>query len=229
MTPHRLQPIPTAAVQRLSLYLRRLEELNDQSVTTVSSRDLAADIRVTAAQVRRDLTYFGQFGKPGLGYAVGPLIQALRGLFGTDKLWHVVVVGAGDLGRALMRYRGFASKGFKIVAAFDVADSKIGRNIGGVSVHAMSELPSVVRHHDVKLAVLATPPEAAQHAAHQLHAAGVRGILNFAPTMLETPADLAVGPVDLAASLEQLSFQVHEQMQPSTGCAAAQSAGAQRT
>jgi redox-sensing transcriptional repressor len=170
---------------------------------------LAKYLHVTAAQVRKDLAYFGQFGRPGVGYRVGPLIEELRRILGTDRTWSVVVIGAGDLGRALIHYRGFRRKGFELVAAFDVAEDKVGRKIGGVTVRSIETLSEVVRENDVRLAVIATPPEAAQQIANRLVELGVRGILNFAPTTLETPPEVAVGPVDLAATLEQLSFRVH--------------------
>lgn len=202
----RLTPTPT--VQRLSLYLRRLEHLERDAVRKVSSQDLAECLHITAAQVRKDLAHFGQFGRPGVGYRVGPLIHELRHILGTDQTRRVVVVGAGDLGRALLRYRGFRSKGFELVGAFDVAASKIGQRFGDVTVRHIDDLPAVVREHDVRLGVIATPSSAAQKAADMLCEAGVKGILNFAPTTLQTPPGVAVSPVDLAATLEQLSFQV---------------------
>jgi len=202
------QLIPSPAVQRLSLYLRRLEELARDGVGKISSRDLAAYLHLTAAQVRKDLAYFGQFGRSGVGYRVEPLIEELRHILGTDRTWTVVVVGAGDLGRALLRYRGFGSKGFEIVGAFDTSAEKVGQKFGSVTVRHTDELDEVLRTHDVKLGVIAVPTEAAQQIADKLCQGGVKGILNFAPTTLQTPPDVTVGPVDLAATLEQLSFRV---------------------
>jgi redox-sensing transcriptional repressor len=198
---------PNPAVQRLSLYLRELEHLAARGVQNASSRQLAGLLNITAAQVRKDLGYFGQFGRRGVGYHVASLAAALRRILGTDRTWNVVVVGAGDLGRALLRYRGFAGRGFNLVAAFDVAAGKVGRKVAGVPVYALRKLPQVVRKHDVKLAVLTVPAAAAQQAAELLCEAGVTGILNFAPTALQTPDGVAVGLVDLAAHLEQLSFR----------------------
>lgn len=202
------RPIPTPAVQRLSLYLRRLEELHQENVTNVASKELASTLHVTAAQVRKDLAYFGQFGKTGVGYRVDPLITELKHILGTDRTWEVVLIGAGDLGRALLRYRGFRSRGFQIVGAFDISRTKVGHRLGEVEVKHMDQLAGVLASHDVKLAIIATPIEAAQHVADLLCRAGVKGILNFAPTTLQTPSGIAVGLVDLAATLEQLSFQV---------------------
>jgi len=201
--------IPTPAVQRLSLYLRRLEQLAQDGVKNISSRGLATYLHTTAAQVRKDLAYFGQFGRAGVGYRVESLIEQLRRILGTDRTWQVVVVGTGNLGRALLRYRGFSRRGFEVVGAFDVAANKIGRQFGSVKVRHVDELQDVLRENDVKLAIIATPADAAQGVADKLCQAGIKGILNFAPTMLQTPPDIAVSPVDLAASLEQLSFRVN--------------------
>ncbi len=203
------RPIPAPAVQRLSLYLRRLEQLAQEGVRKVSSHDLAESLHITAAQLRKDLAYFGQFGRPGVGYRVEPLIDELRHILGTDRTHPVVVVGVGDLGRALLRYRGFDDKGFKVIAAFDIAPNKIGRRFGHVTVHHIDELPAIVRKHEVRLGVIATPSDVGQKVADTLCKAGIKGILNFAPITLRTPSDVAVWPVDLAATLEQLSFRAH--------------------
>ena len=201
--------IPTPAVRRLSLYLRGLHELAQQGVKKISSRSLGDMLNITAAQVRKDLAYFGQFGRPGVGYRVGPLIDELRHILGTDQTRPVVVVGTGNLGRALLRHKEFRARGFELVGAFDIASDKIGRKLGHILVQHIDEMPKVLQEHHVKLGVIATPPEAAQSVADTLCAAGVKGILNFAPTTLQTPPGVAVRPVDLAATLEQLSFSVH--------------------
>ena len=200
--------IPSPAVQRLSLYLRRLEQLDVEGAQTISSHRLARDLHITAAQLRKDLAYFGQFGRPGVGYRVRPLIDELRHILGTDRTWPVVVVGVGDLGRALLRYRGFHRKGFEFVAAFDIAPGKVGKRFGPIIVQHLDELPQVVSEYRVRLGVIATPPESAQAVAELLGRCGVQGILNFAPVTLQMPPDVSVAPVDLAASLEQLAFQV---------------------
>jgi len=202
------QIVPDPAVRRLSLYLRELERLTTEAAEKVSSRQLAERVHVTAAQVRKDLAYFGQFGKPGVGYRVSPLIEHLRRILGTDKTWNVIVVGAGDLGRALLRYRGFRKKGFELVAAFDINDAKVGRTVDQVPVHHLDELPQVARRYEVRLAILTVPADAAQQVTELLCSNGIRGILSFAPATLQAPQDVAVAPVDLAAQLEQLSFQL---------------------
>jgi redox-sensing transcriptional repressor len=207
--PLRGHTVPDPAIRRICLYLRQLEHLRAEGHEKVSSRQLAEALHLSAAQVRKDLGYFGQFGRPGMGYEVTALIDQIRRILGTDRMTNVVVVGAGDLGRALLRYRGFQKKGFRVVAAFDVDQRKVGQKVGSVSVEHMDRLEAVIDEHKVRLAVLAVPVEAAQQVTDRLRAAGVKGILNFAPTILQTPPGLAVGPVDLAAYLEQLSFQVH--------------------
>jgi len=203
-----MHPAPNAAARRLSLYLRQLERLLGEGIQKVSSQQLAASLRVTAAQVRKDLAYFGQFGQPGVGYQVAPLIDELRRILGTDRTWSVIVVGAGDLGSALLRYRGFRKKGFDVVAAFDITANRVGKTIGSVAIHHIDQLPSIVRKHGVKLAILTAPAEAAQDLTDLLCRAGIKGILNFAPTTLATAAGVAVQPVDLAAQLEQLCFRI---------------------
>ncbi len=200
--------ISPLTVKRLSLYLRCLDNLAAQGMATVSSRQLGDALGLTAAQVRKDLGQFGQFGRPGVGYHVGDLQDRLRAIFGTDKPWRVAIVGAGSLGRALLRYRGFRRKGFALAAAFDRASGKIGRKFGGVVVQPMARLGQRIRSDGIRLAVLAVPAEAAQDVADQLCRAGIKGILNFAPVNLAVPKDVAVIPVDLAVQIEQLSYFV---------------------
>jgi redox-sensing transcriptional repressor len=198
--------VPNPAVRRLSLYLRQLETLAAADVATVSSRKLAQSLTLTDAQVRKDLAYFGQFGRPGVGYEVVPLIQRLRGIFGTDRTTHTLIVGAGNLGRAVAAYGGFRAKGFELVAVFDADEKKIGRKVARLPVQPMDDLPQVIRKHEVHMAILAVPAPAAQAVADRLIELGVRGILNFAPTPLQVPPSVTVRSVDVAAELEQLSF-----------------------
>ena len=198
--------ISPITVKRLSLYLRYLEELTEQERSTVSSSQLGEALGLTAAQVRKDLAYFGQFGRAGVGYRVAELAEHLRSIFGTDTISNVAVVGVGSLGRALLRYRGWLKKGFRVVAAFDHAPSKIGRKSGNIVVQPMSKLPAAVRNDRIRLAILAVPAAVAQKVTDQLCRAGVEGILNFAPVTLTVPEGVAVVPVDLAVQLEQLSY-----------------------
>jgi redox-sensing transcriptional repressor len=200
--------VPDSSVRRLSAYLRKLEHLAAESVEHVSSTQLAEYMNVGAAQVRRDLTLFGQFGRRGVGYDVADLIQQLRRILGTHVPWNIIVIGAGELSRALIRYRGFAERGFRVVAAFDIDPRKTGKNVGGVPILPMDQLPQVIEQHAVRLAVLAVPEAAAQQAADRLAEAGIEGILNFASMKLEAPPKTFINQVDITAHLEQLSFEV---------------------
>ncbi len=202
-------PIP--AVRRLSLYLRELEVLQKKDLKTVSSRQLGAALGLTDAQVRKDLAYFGQFGRPGKGYDVSEMIARIRGILGTDRTWRALLVGAGHLGTALLSYGGFFGKGFEIVAAFDNNPSKIGRLVGpppGIEIRSPDRIEEVVKELGVQMAILCVPPAAAQELADRLVAAGIKGILNFAPVTLTIPDHVSVGSVDLAQRLEQLAFHI---------------------
>lgn len=203
--------IPPPVVWRLSLYLRELRALAGEGVEKISSRKLADGLQTTDAQVRKDLAYFGQFGRPGVGYRVAELIQQLRQILNTDKVWPVVVVGAGDLGRALLRHKGFLAKGFNLVAAFDISDKLVGTAAGGAPVRHLDELQEFLLQSDIRMAVLAVPPQAAQGVCNLLCEAGIQGILNFAPISICAPRGVTVRQVDLAAHLEQLSFHVGAQ------------------
>ena len=198
--------ISPITVKRLSLYLRYLEELAGEGRPKVSSQQLGKALGLTDAQVRKDLAYFGQFGRPGVGYQVAELAERLRTIFGTDRASNVAVVGIGNLGRALLRYKGWLRKGFRLVAAFDSASSKIGRKFGDIVVEPMGAFARSAKARRVRLAILAVPASVAQEVAEQVAQAGVEGILNFAPITLNVPTGVAVVPVDLAVQLEQLSY-----------------------
>ncbi len=200
--------VPSPAVRRLSLYLRQLESFKRKDRRTISSKQLGESLGLTDAQVRKDFAYFGQFGHPGIGYRVDDLIAQVRRILGTDKTWNVLLIGAGNLGRALMSYRGFDEKGFRLVAVFDSDPAKVGKRQGPFTVQGLDELAATVHQKLARLAILAVPADSAQEAADQLVAAGVRGLLNFAPVSLTVPPDVALNAVDLAVQLEQLSFQV---------------------
>jgi redox-sensing transcriptional repressor len=201
--------IPNPAVRRLSLYLRQLEAFQRKDRRTVSSKQLGESLGLTDAQVRKDLAYFGQFGHPGIGYRVEDLIAQVRKILGTDKTWNVLLVGAGNLGRALMAYKGFEKKGFRLAAVFDADASKIGKKQGPFVILPLTELQATIQKHNIRLAIVAVPADHAQDVADQLVAAGLRGILNFAPVSITVPSDVALTAVDLAVQLEQLSFQVN--------------------
>jgi redox-sensing transcriptional repressor len=201
-----------ASVGRLSLYLRRLEGFLRQGVQKVSSGQLGEALGITDAQVRKDLTYLGHLGQPGIGYPVGELVAAIRRVLGIDREWAVVLVGAGNLARALLRYRGFQQRGFRIVALFDSDSTKIGQLVDGLTVYSPEAMPQVIAATGAELGVVAVPSEAAQGVADALVAAGVRGVLNFAPIVLRLPDSVSLVSVDLTVQLEQLAFlvQVHD-------------------
>ena len=201
--------VPNPAVRRLSLYLRQLESFKRQDRKTVSSKQLGESLRLTDAQVRKDLAYFGQFGHPGVGYRVDDLITHMRRILGTDKTWNVLLVGAGNLGRALLAYKGFAAKGFRLMAVFDADSAKIGKRYGQFVIQPMTDLAQTIAEKNIRLAIMAVPADSAQKAADELIKAGIRGLLNFAPVSLEIPPNTALNAVDLAVQLEQLSFQVN--------------------
>ncbi len=205
------QHIPAPTIRRLSLYLRQLEMLWMEEKKTVSSKDLGKALRLTDSQIRKDLAYFGQFGQPGIGYDVGELISTIRHILGTDQTWNILLVGAGNLGAALSAYRGFAKKGFQLVAVFDSDPKKIGTPVPAnreLKIQPLTDLNQTVRERDIRLAINAVPADAAQDVADRLVAAGIRGIFNFAPVNLDLAAEVPVSSVDLAVQLEQLSFQV---------------------
>jgi len=198
--------VPKAVVGRLSLYLRELQHLLQDGSETTSSTQLGLLLGFSDAQVRKDLAYFGQFGYPGIGYRCEELIPEIKRILGTDKTWRVALVGIGNLGRALLRYRGFANQGFVICAAFDVDAGKIGRQIEGVPVYDLADAADVIRQQEIRLASIAVPAGAAQEVATALADAGIDGILNFAPVAITLPPHVARVEVDLAIELEQLSF-----------------------
>lgn len=201
--------VPNPAVRRLSLYLRQLESFKRKDRRTVSSKQLGESLNLTDAQVRKDLAYFGQFGHPGIGYRVDELIAQVKRILGTDKVWNVLLVGAGNLGRALMAYKGFNAKGFRLTNVFDAGAQLVGKKMGSFTVQPMSELESTIQKHQIRLAMVAVPADSAQDVVDQLVAAGTRGILNFAPTSVNVPPQIALNAVDLSVQLEQLSFQVN--------------------
>jgi redox-sensing transcriptional repressor len=200
--------VPKAVITRLSLYLRELQHLVRDGRETTNSNQLGRMLGFTDAQVRKDLAYFGHFGYPGIGYRCDELIAAIRRILGTDQYWPVALVGVGNLGRALLGYRGFQPQGFRIVAAFDSDASKVGSTIDGIAVHHLDSLPEVAKQHRIRLGMIAVPAVAAQTVADRLVASGVEGIVNFAPVTLTLPENVSLVGVDLAIELEQLSFAV---------------------
>jgi len=200
--------IPRPTVKRLSLYLREIETRSELGHKTISSKQLGQALGLTDAQVRKDLACFGNFGHPGVGYQTTELIAELRNILGTDRQWNAALVGVGNIGRALMSYGRFRRKGFDIAAVFDSDPTIVDQDIAGHHVHSMKDLAGLVKERDIKIGVVAVPAAHAQQVADQLIAAGVLGILNFAPKRLDVHDKVSVVSVDFSVALEQLAFQV---------------------
>ncbi len=200
--------LPKKAIYRLSIYHRCLEKLAVNGVATVSSSTLARAAGVNASQIRKDIAYLGQYGTRGLGYPVGTLMGSIRDTLGRERFQPVVLIGAGNLGSALLRYQGFEKEGFQVVAAFDADPESAARRRLSVPVHHESQLEEFIVREKVKLAILCVPAGFAQAVANRLVEAGVQAILNFSPVVLEVPADVTVNNVDLALELEHIGYFV---------------------
>jgi redox-sensing transcriptional repressor len=198
--------IADSTVRRLSMYLRYLEDLDTQGQKTASSDELAHLCGTTPAQVRKDLSFFGSFGKRGLGYPVHELTAHLREILGLEREWKVVIVGAGKIGAALANYRGFRQRGFRVVGVYDNDPAKIGKPWGEAIVHDMADLAGDIRREEAPIAVLAIPSDDAQDVVDRLVGAGIRAILNFAPAQITVPAHVSLKSVNMAMELEGLSF-----------------------
>lgn len=201
------EPVSELTTNRLSVYLRCLNQLDAAGVRTISSHALAEQFHLNAAQIRKDLAHFGEFGVRGVGYYVRELRRHLRQILGVDKRVRVAIMGAGNLGLALADYPGFRLEGFEIAAMFDTMKDKIGqRSRGGVPIHDVRDFRRIVRREHITIAVIAVPAEAAQAVVSMVVAAGIKAILNFSPGALQVPPDVKLKSVDLTVSLESLSF-----------------------
>jgi redox-sensing transcriptional repressor len=201
-----MRKISDSTVRRLALYLRFLEQSAAQNLATISSAELAQRGGTTSAQVRKDLSFFGSFGKRGLGYSVPELSARIREILGLKRTHRVVLVGAGKMGGALLHYRGFRQHGFDVVAVYDKDPKKIGTRSNGLMVRDVRQLEADLRKEPTDIAILVTPAEAAQEVTDRLIRAGVKAILNFAPVPLAVPSDVAVQSVNMALELETLSY-----------------------
>jgi redox-sensing transcriptional repressor len=200
--------VSESTVRRLSHYLRILEQMDRRGGGTVSSEDLAGESGTTAAQVRKDLSLFGSFGKRGLGYRIPELADHLRDILGLGRVWRVVLAGAGRIGSALFEYPDFRQRGFHIVTVLDADLAKVGRRWGDVTIQHVERLEEEVGRQGLEVMILAVPAEAAQTLAERAVGAGIRGILNFAPTQLRLPPTVAVQDVNMVMELEALSFDL---------------------
>jgi len=203
---YRLPKIPEMTIRRLSVYTRCLLQLEEDGIKTISSQELADRFNLNSAQVRKDLAYFGEFGVRGIGYYVGGLKAELQRILGLDREWPVALVGFGNLGSALFHYRGFGRQGFRIAVIVDDDAGKVGRDVDRVPIVATRDVAGEIRTREIQIAILAVPAESAQAVTDQLVAAGIKALLNFAPTRLRVPKDVRLKNVDLSIELETLSF-----------------------
>ena len=202
----RIPKIPEMTIRRLSVYTRCLLQLEEDGVKTISSEELAERFNLNSAQVRKDLAYFGEFGVRGTGYNVSGLKAELQKILGLDREWQVALVGFGNLGSALFHYKGFIRQGFRISAIFDDDPQKVGRAVEGVPILPLGELAREAKGRNLQIGIVAVPAEAAQAVADRLVSAGIKAVLNFAPTRLKIPKDVRLQNVDLSIELETLSF-----------------------
>jgi redox-sensing transcriptional repressor len=201
-----MRKISQSTVRRLSLYLRFLEQSDAQGLATISSDELARRGGTTSAQVRKDLSFFGSFGKRGLGYTVSELAARIRDILGLKRSYHVVLLGAGKIGGALVQYQGFRQRGFHVTAIYDRDAQKIGTRWNGLVVRDVKHLEADLRKEPTDIAIVVTPAESAQDVVDRLVRAGVKAILNFAPVQLAVPPDVVVKDVNMALELETLSY-----------------------
>ncbi len=201
-----VRQIPDIIVGRLPIYLRALQHLAEQGWHTVSSQELGEQVGLSAAQIRKDLSQFGEFGKQGTGYNIPFLIEKLRAILKVDRIWDVAVVGAGDMGHALARYQGFVNRGFRIVMIFDNDPAKIGKRIGDFVIEDAAHLVERIRSAGIQIAMITVPASAAQQVADQLVEAGVKAILNYAPIHLSVPPRVRIQYIDPATHLQRMTY-----------------------
>lgn len=206
--PSNIMPsnIPDIVIGRLPIYLRALTRLEHEGREVTSSHELGQRLGISSAQIRKDLSHFGGFGKQGTGYQISYLIDQLKQVLKIDREWDVALVGAGDLGHAVANYRGFSDRGFRIVTVFDSDPRKIGQAVGKLTVHPFSELEQIIKERNIKVAMIAVPAQNAQDVADQLIKAGVRAILNYAPISLNVPTGVHVQYIDPVVHLQRMTY-----------------------
>jgi redox-sensing transcriptional repressor len=200
------EKIPDIIIGRLPVYLRALQQLSEKGILTTSSQELGEIIGISAAQIRKDISQFGEFGKQGTGYSVPFLIERLRDILKVDRVWEVVIVGTGDIGHALARYQGFANRGFHVNMVFDNDPKKIGQKVGDYEIMDTATMAEKLKQNKIKIAMLTVPATAAQEMADQLVKAGVRAILNYAPISLNVPSNVRVQYIDPVAHLQRMTY-----------------------
>jgi len=200
------EKIPDIIIGRLPVYLRALQRLAEKNIHTTSSQELGEIVGISAAQIRKDISQFGEFGKQGTGYAIPFLIEKLQDILKVDRVWEVVIVGMGDIGHALAHYQGFANRGFHVKMVFDNDPKKIGQKIGEFEVFDTALIPEKIKQHKIKLAMITVPASSAQDVAEQLVKAGVKAILNYAPISLNVPDGVKVQYIDPVTHLQRMTY-----------------------
>jgi redox-sensing transcriptional repressor len=200
------EKIPDIIITRLPVYLRALQRMADNGIKTTSSQEMGERVGISAAQIRKDISQFGEFGKQGTGYSIPYLIDKLREILKVDRMWDVIIIGAGDMGHALARYQGFANRGFNVVMIFDNDKEKIGQKIGEFTIEDTADLLEKVKSAGIKIAMLTIPATAAQGVADKLVEAGVRAILNYAPISISVPKGVRVQHIDPATHLQRMTY-----------------------
>jgi redox-sensing transcriptional repressor len=198
--------IPDIIIGRLPVYLRALQRLADRGIQTTSSQELGEIVGISAAQIRKDISQFGEFGKQGTGYSIPFLIERLRGILRVDRVWDVVIVGMGDMGHALARYNGFTDRGFKVKMVFDNDPAKVGQKVGEFEVYDIAGMAEKIKQNKIKIAMLTVPATVAQEITDQLVKAGVKSILNYAPISLNVPSGVKVQYIDPATHLQRMTY-----------------------
>ncbi len=200
------EKIPDVIIARLPLYLRALQHMSENGLKSTSSQELGEKLGISAAQIRKDISQFGEFGKQGTGYAIPYLLDKLREILKVDRLWDVIIVGSGDMGHALARYQGFTDRGFNVVMIFDNDKDKVGEKIGDLTVKDSADLVEKVKTAGIKIAMLTIPASVAQDITDKLVEAGVKAILNYAPISLSVPNDVKVQYIDPATHLQRMTY-----------------------
>ena len=198
--------VPEVVILRLPLYIRALNQMSEEGQAVVSSKCLGDRLQITPAQIRKDLSYFGRFGKQGRGYKIASLIEELTNILGLNRQWNSCIVGVGRLGKAIINYPGFVPEGFKIVSAFDNDESKIGQTVNEIQILPMNKIRSIVKENDIKIAILAVPATIAQSVISDLVDTNVKAILNYAPIAPKVPKTLILRNIDPVLSLQSMTY-----------------------
>jgi len=198
--------IPDIIIGRLPVYLRALQRMAENGIKTTSSQELGERVGISAAQIRKDVSQFGEFGKQGTGYSISFLIDKLREILNVNRMWDVAIIGAGDMGHALARYQGFTNRGFRVVMIFDNDPAKIGQKVGDFTIEDIAKLVDRIRSAKIKMAMITVPASAAQAVADKLIQAGVKAILNYAPISINVPDNVHVQHIDPATHLQRMTY-----------------------